>query len=100
MAKVSRRYDIESHLEELNKTERRLHEEINALESEIDSLQGELEDLESSYWDIQQEIDDFEFELNSLSDGDDDEEYIAEKWLNQKESLFDNFDLIEGNNDD
>lgn len=95
MAKVSRRYDIESHLEELNKTERRLHEEINALESEIDSLQGELEDLDSSYWDIQQEIDDFEFELNSLSDEEDDEDYIDEKWLKQEESLFDDFKLIE-----
>lgn len=92
---MSRRYDIKSRLEELNKTERRLHEEINALESKIDSLQGELEDLESSYWDTQQEIDDFEAELNSLSDDGDDEDYIAEKWLNQEESLFDNFDLIE-----
>lgn len=92
---MSRRYDIESHLEVLNKAERRLHGEISALESEIDSLQGELEDLESSYWDIQQEIDDFEADLNSLSDDDDDEDYIDKKWLNQEESLFDNFELIE-----
>ena len=92
---MSRRYDIESRLEELNKTERRLHGEISILESEIDSLQGELEDLESSYWDIQQEIDDFEAELNSLSDDDDNEDYIDEKWLHQEESLFDNFELIE-----
>ncbi|WP_301357298.1 hypothetical protein [Enterococcus spodopteracolus] len=97
---MSRRYDIESHLEELNKTERRLHEEINTIESEIDSLEEELENLESDYWDIQKEIDALKFELNNLSDEEDDEEYIAEKWLNQEGSLFDNFDLIEGNNDD
>lgn len=90
---MSRRYDIESHLEELNKTERRLHEEINTIESEIDSLE-ELEVLESDYWDIQKEIDGLKFELNNLSDEEDDEEYIAEKWLNQEESLFDNFELI------
>ena len=94
MVKVSRRYDIESHLEELNKTERRLHEEINTIESEIDSLEDELEDLESDYWDIQKEIDGLKFELNNLSDEEDDEECIAEKWLNQEESLFDNFELI------
>ena len=94
MVKVSRRYDIESHLEELNKTERRLHEEINTIESEIDSLEEELEVLESDYWDIQKEIDGLKFELNNLSDEEDDEECIAEKWLNQEESLFDNFELI------
>ncbi|EYT96295.1 hypothetical protein [Enterococcus mundtii] len=91
---MSRRYDIESHLEELNKTERRLHEEINTIESEIDSLEDELEDLESDYWDIQKEIDGLKFELNNLSDEEDDEDYIDEKWLKQKESLFDDFELI------
>jgi len=89
---MSRRYDIESNLEELNITERRLHEEINTIESEIDSLEEELEDLESDYWDIQKEIDGLEFELNNLSD---EEDYIDEKWLKQKERLFDDFELIE-----